>query len=202
MFYSRCILLLYKMRQRRLLQKKLLIFWALTMRNSCPFFFMVALWDYERIKFSTVMKKKRKKRTRAGKHQVISQPSTASRVKDLEKSTWFSRAVQGRVTAVLSQVKENCAAVSWPQEHSFASLSLLSIHPSFRTCYNLTTWHQGAHCTSICSYSQAEETLRDRWMDEGVGKIAEGKVNSQVSIETSWVSFVSFRLAESQSTTA
>lgn len=46
-----------------------------------------------------------------GKHQVISQPSTASKVKDLEKSTWFSKAAQGRVTAVLSQVGADRTAV-------------------------------------------------------------------------------------------
>lgn len=47
----------------------------------------------------------------------------------------------------------------------------LSLHLSFPySLYRLTTWHQAAHSPSICSYSQAEGTLRDRWMDEGVGR--------------------------------
>lgn len=102
-------------------------------RNSLSF--EHSLWETAALSFYSSLKRlwknkiqhcnEKNKRTSAGKHQVISQSSTASRVKDLEKYTWFSRAAQGRVTAVLSQVKEGCAAVSWPQEPSLASPLLL-----------------------------------------------------------------------------
>lgn len=80
----------------------------------------------------------KKKREQTRKHQVISQSSTVSRVKDLEKHTWFSRAAQGRVTAVLSQVKEDYSVVSWPQEHYLASPLLL---PPFLLPYLLSLDH-------------------------------------------------------------
>lgn len=114
----------------------------------------------------------------------------------------FQGQLRGRFTAVLSQVEADCTVVPWPQEHTLA----LSLPPS---CFPvlppiLTTWHQAARSSSICLYSQAEGPLKDRWMDGWRGwkkKKGDGKVNSQVSNECCWVSFISFRLRASLSTT-
>lgn len=43
--------------------------------------------------------------------------------------------------------------------------------------------------------------LGDRWIGEGGVKIGVGKINSQVSSDSSWVSFISIRLTKSLSTT-
>lgn len=66
-------------------------------------------------------------------------------------------------------------------------LSTLALYPSLipKLPLSLTTWHSAKRSLSICSHSQAEETLRDRRMDKAVGKIGAGRVNSKVSDEGS-----------------
>lgn len=116
-----------------------------------------------------------------------------SEVKDLEKSTHKSG-------------NGHCCVIMGKRQHSMVARGEhLGLHPSIFTQsihlffpdspYRLTTWHQAASPNSICSGSQAEETLWDRWMDEWMKDMEkwEGKANSRVSVKGGLVLVISVR---------
>lgn len=85
------------------------------------------------------------------------------------------------------------------KECTLASPLSLSIHPSFPN--SLYHWPPGIRQSAPfpSALILKPRKHRDRWMDKAVGKIGAGRVNSKVSDEGSWVSFIGFRLTESQS---
>lgn len=124
-------------------------------------------------------------KTSVGKHQVFTQLYEPTQG---QRSAWFSKAPQGKVTTALSPLCRDHTGTRW--------LPLPLLFP-------LSVDHLASGCmlNSICSHSQAGVNV-ERQMDgwEG-GKTGGGKVNNRVSNESSWVSFISFRLTESQSAT-
>lgn len=156
-----------------------------TMRKSCPFYLIVALWDYERIQFSTATCRKT-----SGDFSVI-------------HWKWGQRSGKIHMTFQCSSGKgQRCLRTGQRRLCRWASLSLLpSVPPSVRAI----AWPPGirqhaAHPSALI--------LKLRKLGEADGrtkaleKTTEGKVNSRVGGEASGVSLVSFRLTASQSSAA
>lgn len=112
-----------------------------------------------------------KKQTSEGKHQVINyeQGQRSGKIHSIFQGSSGKGSVlsyhRSEQTAPLCRDRRSTLWLLLSRSRS------LPFAPSYPLCvYCLTTWHQAARSPSICSHSQAEETLRDRWVDERVGK--------------------------------